>query len=123
MTTFRVTLEVASPQRSEWEPVEVLVDTGSTFTTLPRDVLEKLHITPVRSIPAQLADGSTVESQIAHAFVRLEGSEAPDLVLFGEPGEVTALGAHTLEAHLLTVDPVNECLVPIQALRVRRTVV
>ena len=121
MSTFRVTIEVADLQRTRWESVEVLVDTGSSFTTLPRSILEAMGVQPAGSVDAQLADGRTVAAHYGHAYTRVEGIETPDLVMFAEPGEVTTLGAHSLEGHFLAVDPVNERLIPVPALRVRRS--
>ncbi len=123
MSTFRVTLEVANIDRSRWESVEVLADTGSSFSSIPREILERLGIEPAGSVDAVLADGTTVPSDYGHAFIRLEGMEAADLVMFGEPGEIPTLGAHTLESHLLAVDPVNQRLMRVPALRVRRLVI
>lgn len=121
MSTFRVIIEVADLQRTRWQPVEVLVDTGSSFTTLPSNILEALGIQSAGSIEAQLADGRTVPARYGHAYTRVEGTDAPDLVMFAEPGEVTTLGAHSLEGHFLAVDPVNERLIPVPALKVRRS--
>lgn len=122
MSTFTVTLEVASIDRSRWETVEALADSGSSYSCIPREVLERVGVEPHRSIGAELADGRIVESQLGRAFIRLEGGEEPDVVMFGEPGEPALLGAHTLEGHSLAVDPVNERLIPVRALRMRRRI-
>src|SRR6266550_2695471 len=39
-------------------------------------------------------------------------TEAPDLVVFAEPGDMTLLGAHSLEGLNLKIDPVRKELVP-----------
>ena len=44
MGTFQVRLEIAGPSRERFEPVEALVDTGSTYTVLPRSLLQELGI-------------------------------------------------------------------------------
>ena len=59
MGTFRITVEIADPRGQHFEAVEMLVDTGATFTKAPRDLLERLGV-PVEST-AELADGSRVE--------------------------------------------------------------
>jgi predicted aspartyl protease len=120
MTTFHVTVEIGTLRGSRWEPVDVLVDTGSTFSTIPRPLLARVGIQPVRRIPFDLADGSVVESDVGEARVRFDGSQAMTIVVFGEAGEPALLGAHTLEALLLGVDPVNRRLVPVHALRMSR---
>jgi predicted aspartyl protease len=42
--TFQVQLEVAGPARDRFEPVEALVDTGSTYTVLPKQLLHELGV-------------------------------------------------------------------------------
>lgn len=39
------------------------------------------------------------------------GGEAPDLVVFAEPGDMVLLGVHPLEGLNLKVDPVRKALV------------
>ena len=48
MGTFRITVEIADPRGQRFEAVEMLVDTGATFTKAPRDLLERLGV-PVES--------------------------------------------------------------------------
>jgi clan AA aspartic protease len=117
MTTFDITVELGDLLGDRWEPITALVDTGSTFTTAPRSILEGLGVRATRRIPFDLADGRTVESEVGEARVRYAGTETVTLVVFGEPGEPNLLGAHTLEGLLLAVDPVNERLVPVHGLR------
>jgi hypothetical protein len=45
--------------------------------------------------------------------VELDGLEGPTYVVFGESGSPPAIGAVTLEAFLLGVDPVAHRLVPV----------
>lgn len=58
------------------------------------------------------ADGRRVDRDIGYVLVRAAGSEAPDLVVFGEPGDMTLLGAHSLEGLNLKIDPIRKELVP-----------
>jgi aspartyl protease family protein len=51
MATFRVTIEIGPMDQSRFEQIEALVDTGATYTVVPRDVLERLGITPTISPP------------------------------------------------------------------------
>ena len=44
MGTFRITVEIADPLGQHFEAVEMLVDTGATFTKAPRDLLERLGV-------------------------------------------------------------------------------
>ena len=91
---------------------ETLVDTGSEFTWFPRRVLEELGIRAQRKQAFEAADGRRIEREIGYALVRAGGTEAPDLVVFAEPGDMTLLGAHSLEGLNLKIDPVKKQLVP-----------
>ena len=50
-------------------------------------------------------------------IVRLEGKTIATQVTFAEEGEPPLLGVATLEEALLAVDPVGQCLIPIDAER------
>ena len=91
---------------------ETLVDTGSEFTWVPRRVLEELGIRAQRTQAFEVADGRRIERDIGYALVRAGGTEAPDLVVFAESGDMTLLGAHSLEGLNLKIDPVKKQLVP-----------
>ncbi len=111
---FRTTIEIQNwelrgPSRAL---LETLVDTGSEFTWVPRRVLEELGIRAQRKQAFEVADGRRIERDIGYALVRAAGTEAPDLVVFAEPGDMTLLGAHSLEGLNLKIDPVRKELVP-----------
>ena len=114
MGTFRTTILVESPeQRGDTRTVEdALVDTGSEYTWVPRDVLESLGIGPERTQRFIVADGRTLERQIGFAIVHAGGTNAPDLVVFAEQGDMILLGARSLEGLNLRVDALRKQLVP-----------
>jgi len=118
MATFRVTIEIGPMDQSRFEQIEALVDTGATYTVVPRDVLERLGITPQFRRRFRLADGRVVELDMAVVAIRLEGQTLPTICVFGEEGMDALLGAVTLEEFGLGVDPVNQRLVPIELLLV-----
>ena|SRR5438067_2050067 len=120
MTTFQVPLQIGDLAGRRFEEVEAIVDTGSTFTTAPRELLERLGIRPARRERFRIASGEVVENDVGDALVRLEGKQGSTPVVFNEPGEPILLGAVTLEAFLLGVDPVDQRLVPVEGLRVSR---
>ena len=113
MGTFRVRILVGDSEHRRFEPVEALVDTGATYTVLPRRLLEDLHVVPHRLADFRLADGRRVEQSIGRAWIRLGQQEEFSLVVFGDDA---LLGAVTLEEFLLAVDPVEQRLVPVPAL-------
>jgi len=114
--TFRVTIEVGDPQGQRWQPVEALVDTGATYTVLPRSLLEGLGVRPHTRAQFLLADGSQVELEVGRTWVRLDGRQEFTLVVFGEGAVQPLLGAVTLEEFRLAPDPVSRRLVPVPGL-------
>ena len=121
MGTFRITVEIADPRDQHYEAVDMLVDTGATFTKVPRDLLEPLGV-PVGSIyTAELADGSRVPRTRGRTMIRLQGKEFPTPVTFGEDGEQKLLGAMALEDAMLAVDPHSKRLIPVDALEMTST--
>ncbi len=117
MGTVTTTMEVGDPQGRNFQEVELEVDTGSTYTALPRKMLEGLGVRVISAVPARLADGSRQMLEIGETKVRLGGKEFTTMVIFGEEGEPTLLGVITLEEALLGVDPVNNILIPVEAKR------
>lgn len=114
MGLFRTTIEIQNwelrgPRRAL---PDTLVDTGSEYTWIPRQVLEELEVVPQRQQGFIVADGRRIDRDIGYALVRAGGAEAPDLMVFAEPGDMVLLGAHSLEGLNLKVDPVRKVLVP-----------
>ena len=115
-----VTIEVGDV-RGEWfEAVEVMVDTGSTFTAVSGDLLRRLGVAVERTVRSELADGSLAPVEIGQAMIRLEGQVFTTPVIFGGEGEPNLLGVVALGEALLGVDPVARRLVPVNVLRVGR---
>lgn len=114
MGIFRTTIEIQNwelrgPRRAL---PHTMVDTGSEYTWIPRQVLEELEIRVQRQQAFEVADGRRIERDIGYALVCAAGTEAPDLVVFAEPGDMTLLGAHSLEGLNLKIDPIRKELVP-----------
>jgi clan AA aspartic protease len=114
MGTFHQAFAVGDFAGNRYEPIEGLVDTGATYTWVPRDVLERLGVQPEEKRGFVLADGREVEYDVAWVRIRLNGASQPSLCIFGEPGTEPLLGVFTLEAFGLGVDPVNGHLIPVR---------
>ena len=112
MGAIYVTIDVGNMSGQRFEPVEVMVDTGATFTTVPGDVLRRLGVSPQRTMQVRLADGSVIDDEVCDTLVRLEGQTFFTPVSFGREGEPNLLGVVALETGLLAVDPVEQRLVP-----------
>ena len=120
MGTFSYPIEVISADGTRSETVNALVDTGSTFTCLPANLLSEFGVVPYRRIQSELADGSVVEDDLGIVHVRMEGIVTPTIAIFADEGAPALLGAYTLEGALLVVDPVRQRLAPTHALRYNR---
>jgi clan AA aspartic protease len=116
MGSFRVPIEIGDPAGSRFEKVEALVDTGSTYTWVSRELLERLGIHPDEERPFMLADGRQATYGIAWVQIRIDGRTHPTIAVFGEPASEPLLGVFTLEGFGLAADPVNRRLVPVPAL-------
>lgn len=116
MGTFSVTIEVGTTDRREFRTVEALVDTGATFTWLPRSLLEELGHTPITKKSFELGDGRIVAMDVGDVPVRLGDEVRTTMCTFGDNDEKPTLGTVTLEQFLLAPDLINRCLVPIVGL-------
>lgn len=116
MGTFYWPIEISSPDGSRWETVEALVDTGASHTVLPASMLRRLGVVPFRTVLHRIADGSRIPREIGETKLRVNGLEATRIVAFGDDDLPPLLGADTLQGILLVVDPVEERLVPTDAL-------
>ena len=116
MGTFSHDITLIAPSRADAETLTALVDTGATFTSVPSPILERLGVTPQRRIRLRLANGEALDLQIDEVSVELDGGKPTILCSFGPPDAPPLFGGHTLEAFLMTVDPVAQQLVPTEAL-------
>ncbi len=107
-------LEVANPATPDVaEKVEFLIDSGAIYSVVPAPVLERLGIRPLMQQEFRLADGSKiVRKKGAAIFRRAERVGGAD-VIFGEEGDSPLLGALTLGALGLSLDPLRRELRPL----------
>jgi predicted aspartyl protease len=93
--------------------VEFLVDTGSLFTFLPREIADDLGITfPVTS-RVITADSRAIEALVGVAYLRLMDREGGIIVASMPDGldvPLPLLGATALQTLGLKVNPVDETL-------------
>ncbi len=89
-----------------------LVDTGSEYTWLPEKTLERIGVGVEKKVLAcTVANGLRTTRKVGFAIIRVEKSFTIDEVVFAEPGDLTLLGARTLEGLSLVVDPRRKKLV------------
>lgn len=109
-------MDIGDSRGEVWETVDALVDTGSTYTWIPRQLLERLEVRPQFRREFETADGRVVERDMAITMVRWDGETMPTLVVFAGDRDAVLLGAYTLEGFALAPDPVNQRLVPVRGL-------
>lgn len=113
MGTFRIDVEIENPEMPGDRRIihSVLIDTGAELSWFPGDVLESLGIKRRKLWRFRQADGSVLERWSGAAFLYVAGTTATDDVVFGEPNDLTLLGARSLEGLNLRVDPYAKRLI------------
>ena len=97
MGTFRVALEIGDVAGQNHQGVQALVDSGAAYTWIPASILQGLDLQPSFQLPFVLADGRVVERDLTETRVRLDGQVRTRIVIFGDYGSDSLLGADTLE--------------------------
>ena len=101
-------IEIANPvDPATTEPVELLVDSGAIYSVVPTAVLEELGIKPYAEQEFRLADGSRITRKRGVAVFRYGDRIGGADVIFGEAQDSSLLGAFTLEALGLALDPLR----------------
>ena len=117
MGTVTVTIAVGDPQGRQFEEIDVVVDTCSTYTAVPRAMLQRLGVPVERSLPSETADGRIVPVDVGRTTIRLAGLEFSTPVIFAADNEPSLLGVVSLEEAALAVDPLAGRLIPTNLLR------
>jgi len=116
MGTFRYPIVLYSRDGTWERRVDALVDTGATYTWVPRPILEELGYKPSFKRRLRLADGKVIERDGCEVVAEIDGNRLTTIAIFGDPGSEALLGAVTLEQFSLAPDPVSKRLVPVEAL-------
>lgn len=113
MTYRRLLLKESrkSPNNAE---LDFLIDSGAFHSLVPRAVLQTLAVEPYRSVDIILADGTKMTREVGDLYFELNGEGAVAPVIFGEEGEEPLLGATTLEALGLVLNPLRRELYPMR---------
>ena len=111
MGTFREDIYVSGGNGGPGIQVNVVVDTGATFTVLPTSLVrERLGIRARREDVFTLADGSRRRLPVGDAQIAVGGRQAFSPMVFGAEGRYL-LGATTLQSLGLIADTTNHRLV------------
>ena len=108
----------AEPERS-WDGL-FLVDTGATNSLVPRACVEAIGLEPEGQRIFDTADGREVRLDLTRAFIEFMGDLTAGRVVIGDNDAEPLLGATALESAGIEVDPVNQRLKRLPALRLKR---
>ena len=107
-------IEVANPSAPEiTRSIEFLIDSGAIYSVVPTSILDDLGIKPLTEKTFRVADGSKIVRKKGGAMFKYKGEIGVADVIFGEPGDSTLLGAFTLEALGMALDPIRRELLPL----------
>ena len=120
MGMTHVTVAVRNPAEPErvWEGL-FLVDTGATDCYVPAKYLRAIGIEPVTERTYELADGSELRVPIGLARIEFMGEITAGTVLFGNDDAEPILGVTALESVGIEVDPKNQRLKRLPAVRLK----
>lgn len=120
MGATHVTVRITNPADPDkfWEGL-FLVDTGATDSLVPRQHLEAIGLKPDAERVYELADGSELTIGVALAKIEFMGEFVGGTVLFGAPNAEPLLGVTALESVGIEVDPLNQRLKRLPAVRLK----
>ena len=96
--------------------LELLVDTGSTYTWIKRSKLKKLSIKPTTKWKLKTIESKIIEREIGEAAIECLGEKATTITVFAEEKDTEVLGTYTLEGLRLEIDPTTRQLRKIETL-------
>ena len=107
-------IEVGNPASPETtERIEFLIDSGAVYSVVPSETLNRLGIRPLVEQSFRLADGTKITRKKGGAFFKYGDRVGGADVIFGEEGDHVLLGAFTLEALGLALNPLRRELHPL----------
>jgi clan AA aspartic protease len=124
MGATHVTVAVINPAdpARRWEGL-FLVDTGATDCYVPAKHLRAIGIESASRRTYELADGSELQVPIGVARIEFMGEVVGATVLFGNDDAEPILGLTALESVGIEVDPKNQRLKRLPAVRLKKLLV
>jgi clan AA aspartic protease len=114
-------IEVGNPANPTiTEEIDFLIDSGAIYSVVATPILERLGIKPITEQEFRLADGSKIVRKKGIAVFRYGDRVGGADVIFGEEGDSALLGAFTLEALGLSLDPLRRELKPLPMILARK---
>ena len=120
MGVTRVTVAIRNPAEPGrvWEGL-FIVDTGATDCLVPRQHLESIGLVPEGQRRFGLADGSETRLDVTGGRIEFMGETTWGTIVFGEEDAEPLLGVTALESVGIEVDPLNQTISRLPAVRLR----
>jgi len=116
MSIIFLKVKVINPEQPKKSAeCEFLLDSGAVYSVVPQNILKKLSIKPTSTQEFILANGEVVKKPIGNAYFEYDDKIRAAPVVFGYKG-VFLLGATTLEALGMILDPIKRELKPLPML-------
>lgn len=112
MGITRITAKVGTGKAAR--DVDFLVDSGATYSLLPKIVWKKLKLKPLNEMKFSLADGSVIIRSISEVCIEYSNISRTSPVILGEEKDDALLGAVTLETMGLMLNPFTRELLPMK---------
>lgn len=90
--------------------LELLVDTGSTYTWIKREKLAEIRVKDMGRRGFRSIDNRIIERDVGEVVIECLGRRATTVVVFADEKDNEVLGLHALEGLGLEVDPVTKQL-------------
>jgi len=109
MSKFMVNLIAINPKEEDRQtaPIEVMVDTGSELSWLPKKELLNIGITPRGKKRFAMANKEIIERDFGYAILQAEGYTTNDEIVFAENSDMSLLGVRTIEGFSVMVDNIG----------------
>jgi predicted aspartyl protease len=115
MGITETTVRLRNPgARDRWVEVDLIVESGAIFSVVPAKLLQRIGVAPESTESFDLADGRPVRREIGNVLYEIDGCTRAAPVVFGRRGDAALLGAVTLEALGLRLDPLRRQLRPLR---------
>ena len=120
MGATHVTVLIRNPAHPErtWEGL-FLVDTGAPDSLVPRPHLEAIDLKPKGQRTYELANGAELKLDITVGQIEFMEEIVGGTIIFGEAGAEPILGVTALESVGIEVDPLNQRLKRLPAVRLK----
>ena len=120
MGATRVTVRITNPAEPDrfWEGL-FLVDMEATDSLVPRPHLEAIGLTPKGSRTYQLTDGSDLVLDVTTAEIEFMGEIVGGTIIMGADNAEPLLGVTALASVGIEVDPLNQRLKRLPAVRLK----